>query len=69
VREFVIPRPAASSPARLILRPDESRSTELAILLCAVCRFLAAYKDAAFVFRTAAIFAPVEEVIKAGYQS
>jgi hypothetical protein len=36
-------------------KPEDKRSTESAILLCAACKFLDAYKEATFELRTAAM--------------
>jgi hypothetical protein len=50
-----MPKPAASSLARLIRKPEDNRSTESAILLCALCKFLEAHKEATLELRTAAM--------------
>jgi hypothetical protein len=44
--------PDASSLARLILKPEESRSTLRASFVCAPARFLWAIKEAILVLRT-----------------
>ena len=51
-------RPAASSPALLIRKPDESLAIELSSFICVMPRFRFAFKDATFVLMRIEMFLP-----------